>query len=300
MLKNVINNIVNMAEKNKLKKVFIIGGTGFIGSRLSRKLAGKYETVCLVKEEDKDKLRDLNVEIKVGDMFNKHSIERAIENVDVVIHLASSHLKGKEELNLVGSKNIIESCKKKKVNKIVFISSMATKRKILDDYGKTKLKIEELVKKSGLKYTILKPTMVYSEDNLSQIGRSLKMLPFIIPIVGDGNYEMNPVYIEDIIDVIEKSIDNIKTDNKSYDVAGGDKLSFNEIIDISRKRFSIKKIVVHFPISLCLIIFRFFPIISLDAIKGIKESTNADITNLKKDFKINPIKFEEGIKNGNL
>jgi len=49
-----------------------------------------------------------------------------------------------------------------------------------------------------------------------------------------------------------------------------------------------------------LAVFKFFPVISKEALKGMNEDTNADISLLKKDLKINPISFQEGIKNVNL
>jgi len=150
-----------------------------------------------------------------------------------------------------------------------------------------------------LNYTILRSSVIYSEKNLSLIGKSLK-IPFLIPVIGNGNYKLNPVYIDDVTEAICRSIKSKKADKKNYDVAGGGSISFNEIIEICRKEFRISKPIVHIPISICLLIFKIFPIVSQEAVKGINEDTNADTKNLEKDLKLNPRSFRQGIKNVSL
>jgi len=283
-------------------KILVTGGTGFIGKNLVPKLTKNHDVLCLVRNEiSSSYLKNFGAKLALGDILDKESISNNMENADIVIHLATSHSHGKEDFNLIGSKNIIEICEKNKVKKFIFISSMATKRKILDSYGKSKLKIERIIKDSNLNYTILRPTMIYSNKDLSLIGKCLKAIPFIIPIIGEGKYKLDPVYLEDVTEAIALCINNNKkTINKSYDISGGEKLTFNNIIKICEKKFNIKKIIIHIPIKFCLILFKIVPIISQEALRGINEDTNADITSLKNDLNISPIKFSEGIKNVNL
>lgn len=285
-----------------MKKVLVVGATGFLGTKLIPELIKKYDVTCMIRKKDSNKLLNLKNKIKIttGDMLNKESVERSLKKIEVVIHLATPHVKGKNEFNFIGSKNIVESCKKFNVKKIIFISSMAVKRKKLDEYGKIKLRIEKLIENSGLNYVIIRPSMIYDENNLSLIGTSIKSFPFIIPVIGNGNYKLNPVYINDVVKTICKVTDNEKSLNKIYDIAGPEKLSFNEIINICKKQFKIKKIIIRIPIIVCLFIFKLIPIISIETIRGINEDTNADTIELEKDTGIKLTNFREGIKNANL
>ncbi len=276
-------------------KILVTGSTGFIGRNLIPEIEG--DVFCLArKTSDISKIKKHR--IVFGDLMDKSSLLKATEGKKIVIHLATSHTNSKMQ-DVIGSKNLIESCKKNKVKRIIFISSMAVKRRHLDDYGKTKLKIEEVIKKSKIPYTILRPSLIYSEDNLSLIGKSLS-IPFIIPIIGNGKYKLNPIYIEDLIKVIIECIKNKDSINKVYDIAGPEKISFNEIISISKRKFDLKKLEIRIPKIICIILFTIYPIISADAVRGIDEDTNADITLMKKELKIKPIDFEEGIKNVHL
>lgn len=278
------------------RKILVTGATGFIGRKLVPELAKKHEVICFVRKTSKIKeLEKLKVKFAFGDMLDRSSVSRALKDISIVIHLATSHLQGNEKLNIKGTRIIIEECKKNRIKRLVFISSMATKRRTLDDYGRAKKEIEKIVENSGVDYTILRPSIIYSRKNLSLIGKSISF-PFVIPVIGNGRYKINPVHIDDVVKAICKAIDSKKATNKGYDVAGGENISFNEIIRICKEKFKIRKIAIHVPISLCLLIFRFFPIISLDAIRGINEDSNADTKGLEKDLRIKTISFREGIK----
>ncbi|MFA5173806.1 MAG: NAD(P)H-binding protein [Candidatus Pacearchaeota archaeon] len=282
------------------EKIFLTGGTGFIGKELLPLISKNNKVKCLIRKGSNiESINNFKINCVFGDLMDKESFSSHLNKKDIVIHLATSHEKGKEDKSFICSRNLIEVCKDKKIKKFIFISSMAANRKSLDDYGKSKLKIEELIKNSGLDYIILRPSIIYNENNLSLIGKSLKSIPFIIPIIGNGKYKMNPVHIKDVVKSINATI-RTQQKNKIYDIAGAKNISFNEIIEICKKRFKIKKLKVHIPISLVLLICKFIPLLSPEAIKGVNEDTQADITELKKDLSINPISFEEGIKNANI
>lgn len=284
-----------------MKKMLITGATGFIGKMLVPKLAKNNKLVCFVRRSSNTAcLKMKNVSFAYGDIMDKESINSAVKDFDVVIHLAASHTSGSEERNINGSANIISICRKRNVKKFIFISSMAVKRKSLDDYGRAKLKIENMLKKSGLNYVIIRPSIIYSKDNLSLIGKSLTSLPFFIPIIGNGRYKLNPVFIEDVVKVISLVSEKESIKNKEYDVAGAKSMSFNNIVDLCRREFSMQKIKLHIPIFLCVLVFRLVPLVSIESVKGINESTNADISALEEDLNVMPISFEEGIKNVTL
>ena len=284
----------------KENNVLITGATGFIGKELVKHIYQDYNLSCFVRPTSKiEELKRLNIKTITGDLETENDVLGATKDIEILVHLANSHLSGKENRDINILKNIVSACKKNEVKKLIFLSSMATKRNNPDYYGKSKLKMEKIIKDSGIKYTILRPSIIYGKDNLSLIGKSLKF-PLFIPVIGNGKYKLNPIYIKDVIEAISKSLNNKKSLNKSYDLAGGKSYSFNEIIGICKKRFNIKRVIVHIPIWICLIIFKIIPIISQEAIKGINEDTLADITSLRKDLKINPVDFMEGIKNVHL
>ncbi|MDD5012033.1 MAG: NAD(P)-dependent oxidoreductase [Candidatus Nanoarchaeia archaeon] len=274
-----------------MKKVILItGGTGFIGRNLIPLLEKKYEIKILSREVDGEK-------IVKGDLVNYDSVKDVTKNVDEVIHLAYS--KNYPE-NILMTENLIKACKEEEVKKIILLSSMSAKRSYPDDYGKNKLEIEKIIKNSGINYTILRPSIVYGKGSKSFdfIIEKIKKLPFI-PIIGNGKYAISPVYIDDVICMIDKCVNNKKTDKKEYDLPGGESIWFRDLIKELKKEINTSKKEINIPIGICKIVARISPkVISMENIKNLTEDSKADIEIARKDLGYNPVKFSEGIKNG--
>ena len=287
-----------------MKTIFVTGATGYLGRNLIPKLKEYFEVKCLVrKTRHRDEIK--NCEIVHGDIRDKAFLEQALKNIDVVIHLAAitnTLDESIEDVNVNGTKNLIEACKKNKMDRFIFISSTAA-TKANDPYGKTKKQAEDIIIKSKLKYTILRPGVIYSKDspNLLNIISINKKIPFFTPIVGDGKYKINPVYINDVISAIIAVINNKKAINKTYYIVGPNNIEFNEFIDIINKNLDIKRKKIHIPIWLCMLIAKLLErlikkaTITVSTIKAIKTTSFYSIGEAKKDFNYNPIDFKDGI-----
>lgn len=112
-------------------KIFVTGGTGFIGAYLVKRLAQtKHELHCLVRENSNTQLlKETGANISIGDVTDKASILKGMEGCDWVIHLASSFVfwvnnnKVFYDVNVTGTRNVMESVLEKGVSKVVYISS---------------------------------------------------------------------------------------------------------------------------------------------------------------------------------
>ena len=242
------------------------------------------------------KLSDIKVfsrthgEIK-GDLKNYKDVKRATKNIDAIIHLANSE-NYRENTEFI--RNIIRTGKENKVKKIIFISSMAAKRSFPDEYGKSKLEAEKMLKESGLNYTILRPSLIYGKGSMGfkRIENLMKKIPFFTPIIGTGKYKIMPVHIKDVVKSIENCIKNKKTDRKEYDVVG-DSIYFIDLINFIKKEKNIKRINVHIPVRILNIFSCLAPkIISKKRIRNLTQDTKADINN-RKELGYGPIKFED-------
>jgi NADH dehydrogenase len=296
-----------------MKKVLITGATGFIGSHLVPELIkNNYKVKCFVRKNDDlkfkknlEKLEKLNVEIFYGDLTDKNSFIKTVKGIDVVINLAallgSTNVKLNYNVNVLGSKNIVESCQEQKVKRIISMSSIAGFRKYKGVYGKTKCLSEKVFLDSRLDVTILRPTLVYGEGSrgLTKILKYIKKFPLIIPIIGSGNFKSQPVYVNDVVKTIIKCIESEKTIGKTYFVGGPSNLTFNEIIDLIISNLKIKKIKVHVTILICKIIGKIFetlqekPEFSIRDVMSVNEDTIVDIKPLIKDIDFKPIEFKD-------
>ena len=276
------------------KRILITGGTGFIGKNLIKSLNNgkKYEIKILSRKNVPGK------KFILGDLKDYSSVNSAFKKIDIVIHLANS--KNYPE-NIEMMNNLVKASRENKIKKIIFTSSMSAKRRYPDEYGKSKIQSEKILRESGINYTILRPSIIYGKGSTSFnfLTEKTKKIPFFTPIIGDGKYKMSPVYIEDVVESIKNTIENKKTDKKEYDVVGGDCIFFVDLVNVLKKEIGDKKINIYVPIWVCNLLSICFPnIIRKNNIKNITEDSSAEIENAKKDFNYNPRKFKDGLKNG--
>jgi dihydroflavonol-4-reductase len=114
-------------------KIFVTGGTGFIGTHLIRRLLDTdHELVCLArKTSNTEFLKDSGVEIFIGDVTDKSSLQKGMEGCEWLIHLASSFVfwvpnnKVYHEVNVTGTRNAMECALENGLSKVVYVSTAA-------------------------------------------------------------------------------------------------------------------------------------------------------------------------------
>lgn len=288
-------------------KILITGASGIIGKKLidSIKPSG-HSIVILIRESERGQIQDQPVRFVIGDLLDKGSLDKATENIDVVVHMAGiTHTNNTAlyySINTDGTKNLLESCAKNNVKRFIYISSR-TASADGGAYAHSKLLAEAEVKKFFHEWVILRPAEVYGagdKEAIAKLIRTIRKAKFI-PIVGNGSYTLCPVHINDVIDAVIKTIKNPQADKKTYVIGGTDEYSLNEIIDIISKQLHINKIKVHIPIflvqalayavSLCKKDF-----IVRDQVPRLLCKKSSDINPARKDLGFSPISFEEGIK----
>ena len=137
-------------------RVFVTGSTGFIGSNLIQKLSmNGYQVLALARDIKKVGafLPKNNVKIIEESILDQSVIRQAIKESNAIVHLAAvtsekeTDYRGSYEVNVTGSKNLIDLCMKHEVKKFITLSSESTKRKIQVNYAKTKSIVDDLVRK---------------------------------------------------------------------------------------------------------------------------------------------------------
>ncbi len=289
-------------------KIFLTGAGGFVGRHLVKKLQG-HDVTCFVRK-DYEHLKEIRT--VRGDLKFISNIINYVNDVDVVIHLAANLWQTDNHTmyldNVVATKNLIEACRKNNVKRIITLSSSSATPENLSEYGKTKLEADKLIMNSKLDYTILKPTMIYGDGGrgFTRILSHIKKYP-IVPIVGHGKTLMQPVYVEDVVDVILKCLENQISIGKVYNIAGPKAITMNELFDaISLRANGKKKLKLHLPVRLLYrIVNLMHPFnkkkrMTKEGIKTFYTDTNLDISETIKDLGFSPIDLEEGLNKTEL
>jgi nucleoside-diphosphate-sugar epimerase len=185
-------------------KVFVTGGTGFIGGEVVRQLRARGdEVVCLVRSPEKGaKVAALGCELTSGDLGDEAALRAGMEGCDAVVHAAAIYEVGIPksqrpamwEANVAGTERVMRVALEAKVPRIVYVSTVGifgnTHKKVVDEsyenpetsytsyYEETKLEAHKIVKRmiaeQGLPAVIVQPGGVYGPEDTSQVADLLK------------------------------------------------------------------------------------------------------------------------------
>jgi nucleoside-diphosphate-sugar epimerase len=210
-------------------RITLIGGSGFIGTRLSDRLVSSgYE----IKIADKNKSGKYPRLWVYADVREPDTLEKTLAGSDVVINLAAEHRDDVapkslyDDVNVTGARNVCGVCSKIGIKRLVFTSSVAVygfappgtdetgKIHYFNDYGRTKWLAEEkhrewLDSNAENSLTIIRPTVVFGEQNRGNVYNLLHQIAGgKFPMVGKGTNVKSMAYVENVASFIEYNLNN--------------------------------------------------------------------------------------------
>ncbi len=241
------------------ESLFITGASGFIGRHVLAKLdTRQYDHVyCLTRSEQMAATFPVqpNVRWVIGDLFHDRVYGRGLAASDVVIHLAAATGKaGRKQhfsINAAGTRHLVEECRKRGTKKFVHVSSIAVKYSdtVHYDYARSKQEGEQAVMRSGLDYTILRPTIVLGPESATWKALSaLARLPLVV-VFGDGSTPIQPIEVNDFVDALISVVDTRGFSNQQLDVGGRDVIPIETFLRAVHFLYHTKAAkVVHIPV----------------------------------------------------
>lgn len=238
-------------------KVFVTGGTGFIGGEVVRRLIDRGDKVtALVRTPAKaGKLKKLGVELVEGEVNNETAIRDGVKGADAVIHIAAMYEIGIPksrrpamwEANVRGTEIVLGEALKAKVKKAVYVSTVNafgnTEGRVVDEthqhneryvsyYDETKHKAHQAAKKlagEGLPLVIIQPGGVYGPGDRSPQGKLMtQFLDGKLPAMMFPETGINMVHRDDVADGILLALDKGKS-GEAY-VLGGEITTMGEAV----------------------------------------------------------------------
>jgi nucleoside-diphosphate-sugar epimerase len=240
-------------------RVFLTGGTGFIGGHVARKLRERGDDVrAYVRSASKGKdLEAFGCEIVVGDLSDREAMTTALAGCGAMIHNAAvyevgipeSEHRAMYEANVVGTENALGAALAAGTPKVVYVSTVGafgnTHGEVVDEtyehpgreftsyYEQTKYEAHQVAKRliaeDGLPCVIIQPGGVYGPDDHSAIGTQInQFLAGKMPLIAFPDLGMNMVYVEDVAAGILLALDKGET-GEAY-VLGGEITTMRELI----------------------------------------------------------------------
>lgn len=251
-----------MSHKTKL---LVTGGAGYLGQRVvTEALHREFEVAVLDKLPNKENL----ARFIEGDIRDKKILDIATRNIDTVIHCVGlvPLAKNKKEnwnINVVGTKNLIEIAQKNKVKNFIFISSSAvygkpkslpifntSERNPIESYGQAKMTAENIVtsyRNYGMNVTIVRPRTIIGKNRLGIFSLLFELISsdIDVPIFGDGKNRYQFIHIDDLVNAILAAVE--KELNCDLNLGALNFQSMGNELNILINTFNSKSKLLHLP-----------------------------------------------------
>jgi len=239
--------------------LLITGATGYIGRHLIARLIERGERPrCLVRDIKRAEriLPADKVELVLGATTQPTSLEAAMHNIETIVHAAFVTADHKqvvsneyEKTNVEGTANLIRAAKAAGVKRIVEISGLGTKPDKPGSYMQGRYLAEKMLVDSGLDWTIIRPSVLFGKDApfIKGLADLIRTAP-VLPLIGGGKTMFQPIYVEDVVTVIIKVLeDPARTNSHIYTIGGPGYYSFSQVFDILLKAMHKSRFKVYAP-----------------------------------------------------
>ena len=250
-------------------KVLVIGGSGFIGSRLIPVLVDRGHTVT-----NYDRLASPLAPTTIGEVTDPAAIAAAAAGIDVILNLAAAHrddvrpVSVYDAVNVGGARAVVAGAERASVKRIVFTSSVAvygldkddaaedSPPEPFNDYGRTKLAAEAVYrewagKDSWRSLTIVRPCVVFGEGNRGNVynlARQVASGRFIM--VGAGTNRKSMSYVGNIAEYLADAVTAAQPGVLLTNYADKPDLSTSELIEVIQDTVGIRRSSIRLPTAL--------------------------------------------------
>jgi nucleoside-diphosphate-sugar epimerase len=253
------------------RKVAIIGGSGFIGTRLVKRLSQRRDlTLRIIDIRESQHFPQW---YQYGDVTQPESLLQALAGCDAVINLAAEHQDNVEpisryyQVNVEGARHLCMAATELAIKQIIFTSSVAVYGFVdqetdeeghfapFNHYGKSKLEAEYVYEawrhaREGNKLTIIRPTVVFGEGNRGNVYNLFHQIAsgrFVM--VGDGNNMKSMAYVENIAARLEYALDQ-QADYQISNYVDKPDFTMNQLIGVISTSLGRKNKTIRIPYAL--------------------------------------------------
>ena len=294
-----------------MKRIFVTGGTGFVGKSVIRALlAHSFLVRCLVRPGSEADLRGFEAIDRVpGDALEPDALAGSVEGCSALIHLVGiireRRLHGVtfERLHTQATANMLAVAKQAGVKRFLHMSALGTRPEASSRYHRTKWEAELAVRASGLDWTIFRPSVIYGpgDEFVSLFAGMIRRMP-AVPVLGDGRYRLQPVAVEHVAEGFARALSLHESFGQTYEVAGPTALPFDELLDqIGRALGKPRVRKVHAPMGLVKLstrLLHWLPMypVTMDQLRMLEEESVADPSRFYADMSLRPEPLADGLK----
>jgi uncharacterized protein YbjT (DUF2867 family) len=256
----------------KQHRVAILGGAGFIGRYVVKRLAERGD-VLAVGGRNAAAAKFLKLKGDVGQVAlinlsitDERLLPAFVANSDAVVNLvgilAESGAQRFETLHHVGPARLARFAREAGVERFVHISAIGADPRSPSVYARTKAAGEAAVRDAFPTATILRPSIVFGpEDRFFNRFAGMAMLSPVLPLIGGGETRFQPVYVGDVADAVVRVIDDSTTAGRTYELGGPKIYTLRQLIELLLEEIRRKRLIVSLPFGAAALQARLFSLL---------------------------------------
>lgn len=213
-------------------KIAITGGTGFIGTHLANRLKSEgHEVVCI----DRRSRTDEGVRSISSGLSDVARLIDSFKGCDAIAHCAGINRElGKQtyqRVHVEGTRNVVEAATALGIKKIVLMSFLRARPNCGSPYHESKWKAEEIVRNSGIDYTVIKAGVVYGRGDhlLDHLSHALHTFP-LFALVGLKEKSVRPLAVEDLVHVMRAALIDRRLKRQTIALLGAEEIYLKEAV----------------------------------------------------------------------
>lgn len=291
-------------------KVFLTGATGFVGGHLlERLLADGHSVRALVRNPQQAELpANPRLETVQGDVISGVELDAGMRGCEAVIHLVGIIVESGENrfesVHHVGTRNVVDAAQRNRISRFVQMSALGARKDGVSEYQTSKWKAEEVVRRSGIPFCILRPSLIFGPGDgfVTQMLDVMRKAPLFRPVPGSGKPKFRPVFVDDVTACFSQALSAPAATNTTIELGGAEELSLNEVLAEIAQCAGIRKPVFHMPMPVMFMAATVAeamlsrPPVTPGQLRMLQEGSTCDVLPMKQIFGLSPIGFREGLR----
>lgn len=247
-----------------------------------------------------------------GSVLSADDLRAAMRDCDAVIHLVG--IIGEvgdqtfERVHHEGTLRVVEACLAAGVRRLIHMSALGTRPEAIARYHRSKWAAEQVVRESGLRWTILRPSVIHGPgDGFVNLFVRMSRWSPVLPVIGRGTSLLQPIAVESVAAAFARCLDSEAAIHQTYDLCGPERLTLPEILrtvlEVTGRRrglLHIPRVVAWWQAALLEAVFpgllgRPAPL-SRDQILMLDEDNVGDPTAAERDLGLRAVPFRDGLQ----
>ena len=235
-------------------KILICGATGYVGSRLTKKLLDEgHQIRCLARNPDSlnERFNSQKLEVIHGNLLNQETLHHIFDDIEVAYYLvhsltAKDNFQDKEALC---AKNFINEAKKSDVKRIIYLGGLGTNSEDLSPHLESRKEVGQILKSSQIPCIEIQASIIIGSGSLSfEIMKHLvERLPLMITPKWVSSMAQ-PIWIDDVLRYLTESILIKLSGSCVIQIGGPDQITYKELMSIYAKILGKKRLMISVPV----------------------------------------------------